>query len=184
LYNITYKPLLMAPVLAVILTMIGGPQEIASTAVYVIDHVEQTAFAQNTSNTTLECSAAICDTQGFKDLGSVFSKTTGYSYNELGVFIPWGKLCERGQGYLMQPCSNLVDPATGLLTNQGDKALSCIIHGVGYGSKLNSMLGFDLAKTLLSFGASLTGCGGFVDLNTIQNSDMVQMLLRAVAAAG
>jgi len=147
--------------------------------------IPSVAYAQyTTSNGTLLCNAAICDTQGFRDLGGAFNKVTGYSYNELGVFIPWTKLCDKGQSYLVESCSNLADPSTGLLTKEGDKAVNCIIHGVAYGSKLNGVLGFSLAKTLLNLGASLTGCGGIVDMNTIQDSNEVQTLLSAVANAG
>jgi hypothetical protein len=158
------KILLVTPVIAILLV-----------AIPVVAYAQYT-----TSNGTLLCNVAICDTQGFRDLGGAFNKVTGYSYNELGVFIPWTKLCDKGQSYLIESCSNLVDPSTDSLTKEGDKAVNCIIHGIAYGSKLNGVLGISLAKTLLNLGASLTGCGGIVDIHVIfrQTSELFKTTSR------
>jgi hypothetical protein len=70
------KTLLVTPIIAVLLVAIPA----VANAQYT------------TSNGTLLCNAAICDTQGFRDLGGAFNKVTGYSYNQLGVFIPWATI--------------------------------------------------------------------------------------------
>jgi hypothetical protein len=51
----------------------------------------------------------------------------GILHNEKGIFIPWS--CGAGQQYLQQDYSQLVNPSTGALTAEGDKAVGCIRNG-------------------------------------------------------
>jgi hypothetical protein len=98
------------------------------------------------------------------------SITTGILHNEQGVFIPWSVVCAHGSQYLLKPCSSLVNP-DGSLTSQGDTAVGCIRNGfaaAALATKFN--MSFDTIKNALKGFAPLTGCGGILDMDQIQNS--------------
>jgi hypothetical protein len=114
--------------------------------------------------------------------GLIASKsiTTGVLHNEQGVFIPWKVICDKGQAYILQSCSILLD-SNGNLTPQGDTAIGCIRNGLAVaaiGQKYN-MLG--LAQTVLNFAAGPTGCGGIVNLDTIKNAPDFENILNYLA---
>jgi hypothetical protein len=114
---------------------------------------------------------------GHTPLGSV---DTGVLRNEGGVFIPWNVICKQGRGLLLEPCGTLVD-SNGILTPEGDRAVGCINNGLAYGLyALQHGISFGLAKTILGLGASLTGCGGIVDMNKIPNSPMWQFAVNSM----
>jgi hypothetical protein len=105
--------------------------------------------------------------------------TTNVYHNENGVFIPWSSICSKGQGYLVQPCSALVD-SNGALTPAGDKAVNCIRNGLAAGIAATKVgLPLNLTKGILGFVAPLTGCGGIVDMNKIPTSNEFQYVLRS-----
>jgi hypothetical protein len=71
----------------------------------------------------------------------------------------------------------------GTLTSQGDTAVGCIRNGfaaAAMATKFN--MPFDTIKNALKGFAGLTGCGGIVDMDHIQNSTELQYLLRSVAS--
>jgi hypothetical protein len=108
------------------------------------------------------------------------SKITTILHNEQGVFLPWSFICDKGQAFILQSCSGLVN-SDGSLTKAGDTAVGCIRNGF-VAAILGTKLGvsFDQIKSALDFAAGATGCGGIVDLNQIQNSPDFQSLLAAV----
>ena len=107
---------------------------------------------------------------------------TGIVRNEHGLFLPWDKVCAFGQQVLLQSCSQLVD-SNGYLTPAGDKAVGCINNGLAAGA-LAGKLGIspDVAKNILGRLASLTGCGGIVDMNKLPASQISQMLQQALSS--
>jgi hypothetical protein len=110
------------------------------------------------------------------------SITTNILHNEQGVFIPWSIICAQGSQYLLKPCSSLVNP-DGSLTSQGDTAVGCIRNGfaaAALATKFN--IPFDTIKNGLKTFAGLTGCGGIVDTDQIQNSTELQYLLHSVGS--
>jgi hypothetical protein len=116
---------------------------------------------------------------GWRDLGhlGIVNKDTGILRNEQGVFIPWNKICNAGQQFLLQSCSDLVDSSTGNLTPAGDKAADCINNGLAAGVlAVNLGISPDVARSLLGLAAGLTGCGGIVDMNKLPASQISQML--------
>ena len=109
------------------------------------------------------------------------SMKTGILHNEQGVFISWSTICNKGQAFILQSCNTLID-SNGNLTPQGDTAVGCIRNGLAaaiYAQKHGISL--DLAKSVLNFAASLTGCSGIVNLDTIQNEPQFQNLLNIKA---
>ena len=87
--------------------------------------------------------------------------------------MPWSFICNHGQQFLLQPCSNFVN-RDGSLTNERDKAVGCIRNGLSvtvYGEKHG--LPQDLIKTILGGAAGITGCGNIVDMNQVQNSPLL-----------
>jgi hypothetical protein len=107
---------------------------------------------------------------GWRDLGhlGIVNRDTGILRNEQGVFIRWSKICNAGQQFLLQSCSELVDPS-GSLTPAGDKATDCINNGLAAGVlAVNIGISPDVAKNILGTLASLTGCGGIVDMKSFQ----------------
>jgi hypothetical protein len=110
------------------------------------------------------------------------SVATHILHNERGVFIPWSFICAQGSQYLLKPCSSLVN-SDGTLTSQGDTAVGCIRNGfaaAALATKFN--MPFDTIKNALKGFAGLTGCGGIVDMDHIQNSTELQYLLHSVAS--
>jgi hypothetical protein len=104
--------------------------------------------------------------QDFGDLRSIAAGLvnihTGVLHDEQGGFIPWSVICEKGQQYLVQPCSEIVN-SDGSLTQTGDTAVGCIRNGLAAAiaaTKVN--LPFGLTKGLLNFIAPLSGCGNIV----------------------
>jgi hypothetical protein len=81
---------------------------------------------------------------------------------------------------LLKPCSSLVNP-DGSLTSQGDTAVGCIRNGF-VAAVAATKLPFDTIKNALKGFAGLTGCGGIVDMDQIQNSTELQYLLHSAAS--
>jgi len=108
------------------------------------------------------------------------SKITNILHNEQGVFLPWSFICNKGQAFILQSCSGLVN-SDGSLTKAGDTAVGCIRNGIAavVGAKQNN-IPLDLVKSVLNFAAPLTGCGGIVNLDTIQNEPQFQSILNAI----
>jgi hypothetical protein len=110
------------------------------------------------------------------------SVATHILHNEQGVFIPWSVICAQGSQYLLKPCSSLVNP-DGSLTSQGDTAVGCIRNGfVAAAAATKFKVPFDTIKNVLKGFAGLTGCGGIVDMDQIQNSTELQYLLHSAAS--
>ena len=123
---------------------------------------------------------------GWRDLGhlGIVNRDTGILRNEQGVFIPWSKICNAGQQFLLQSCSELVDPS-GSLTPTGDKATDCINNGLAAGVlAVNIGISPDVAKNILGTLASLTGCGGIVDMKKLPASQISQMLQQFMGPPG
>jgi hypothetical protein len=108
------------------------------------------------------------------------SKVTTILHNEQGVFLPWSFICNKGQSFILQSCSTLVNP-DGSLTQAGDTAVGCIRNGIAaaVAAKQNN-IPLGLLKGVLDFAAPLTGCGGIVNLDTIQNEPQFQSILNAI----
>jgi hypothetical protein len=66
MYNITYKPILIAPVVVAVLTMIDGPQDVYNAAKDVMNHFEQTAFAAEVKQVTHSVSLTYTYVNGTK----------------------------------------------------------------------------------------------------------------------
>jgi hypothetical protein len=145
----------------------------------------QEATQQNVSTTTWKDFGDFSDLANIPLVGGMIashSVTTGILHNEQGVFIPWSVICTQGSQYLLKPCSSLVNP-DGSLTSQGDTAVGCIRNGFAAATVATKYtLPFNLTKGILSGAAGLTGCGGIVDMSQIQNSDMLQYLLKTAAS--
>jgi hypothetical protein len=106
------------------------------------------------------------------------SVSTGILHNEYGIFIPWSKICAAGQQYLQKDCSQLIDPSTGDLTSDGDKAVSCIRNGALIAA-LAEKHGMS-ASSVLGLAAPIFGCGGVANLNQMQSSPYIQSILNLV----
>jgi hypothetical protein len=145
-----------------------------------------------TSTTTLLCNSAVCDNSQFnefafdKDINLLnihIHKHSGVWHNERGVFVPWSALCNQGQGYLVQSCSNLID-SSGTLTQEGDRAVGCITNGAIITIAANTLqLPLSIVKGALGALAPMTGCDGIVNLDTIQTGPQMQSLLTALSNA-
>jgi hypothetical protein len=85
---------------------------------------------------------------------------------------------------LNETCDSLIN-SDGSLTGQGDKAFSCIQTGIAIAAGANHYLGLSpsVIGPLLGLGASMTGCGGIVDINKVQNIPMIQTLLQIAGTA-
>ena len=139
------------------------------------------------------------------------SVTTHILHNEQGVFIPWSVICAQGSQYLLKPCNGsltsqgdtavgcirngfafvicaqgsqyLLKPCNGSLTSQGDTAVGCIRNGFAAAAVATMFnVPFDTIKNALKGFAGLTGCGGIVDMDQIQNATELQYLLHAAAS--
>jgi len=150
-------------------------------------------FTQPTTpNTSLVCNSAVCDNSQFNQFGFDYDvnplnihihKHSGVWHNERGVFVPWSVLCNQGQTYLIQSCSDLID-SRGTLTQAGDRAVECITNGAIITIAANTFhLPLDLVKSALGALAPMTGCDGIVNLNTIQTGPQVQSLLNMLSNA-
>ena len=151
----------------------------------------QALEAQNTSTSNQQSTAFNgIDFGNFNDLANIpviggmiaqHSVHTGILHNEQGVFAPWSVICNQSQQFLLQPCSNLVNP-DGSLTSQGDTTVGCIRNGLAATLFAQKQLGLstDLIKSALGAAAGLTGCGNIVDLNQIQNAPYFQQILTAL----
>jgi hypothetical protein len=125
----------------------------------------------------------LSDLSGIPIVGGMIasdSKITNILHNEQGVFLPWSFICNKGQAFILQSCSGLVN-SDGSLTKAGDTAVGCIRNGIAavVGAKQNN-IPLDLVKSVLNFAAPLTGCGGIVNLDTIQNEPQFQSILNAI----
>ena len=130
--------------------------------------------------TSIQQSGQTNDPLTWHDLGENFGKTTQILHNGQGVFVPWSAICGQAQAYLLQSCSELIG-SDGNLTTAGYRAVGCVINGVAYGSKAVGIgLPLNLAKGLLALAAPLTGCGGIVDMNKIQDSPELRFVINAV----
>lgn len=110
------------------------------------------------------------------------SVSTNIFHNEQGVFIPWSVICAHGSQYLLKSCCSLVYP-DGTLTSQGDTAVGCIRNGFAAAVAATMFnVPFDTIENALKGFAPLTGCGGIVDTDQIQNSTELQYLLHSVAS--
>jgi hypothetical protein len=145
-----------------------------------------------TPNTTLLCNSAVCDNSQFKEFAFDYDlnllnihihKHSGVWHNERGVFVPWSALCNQGNAYLIQSCSDLID-SNGTLTPAGDRAVGCITNGaiITLGANLYH-ISPDIVKSALGVLAPMTGCDGIVNLNTIQTGPQLQSLLTALSNA-
>jgi hypothetical protein len=114
-------------------------------------------------------------------IGGLVSRHTGLLHNEQGIFVPWTVMCPRVQQFLVEQCSTLINP-DGSLTSQGDRAIGCIRNGlaIAVANTHTINLPFGTLRGLLGGLAGATGCGGIVNLNQIQNTDMFQFLLHSV----
>jgi hypothetical protein len=135
----------------------------------------------NTNNQSVGQSATTSGSSQWQEFGvfvGPIQKHTGVFHNENGVFIPWTTLCGAGQSYLLESCGSLINPG-GSLNSAGDTAVGCITNGAII-SALAASFNLPLAtiKGFLVPLAGLTGCGGIVDMNQIQNSPDVQRLLQ------
>ena len=154
-------------------------------------------FSQpQTSNSTLLCNSAVCDNSQFIEFAFDYDlnllnihihKHSGVWHNERGVFVPWSALCNHGQGYLVQSCSNLID-SSGTLTQAGDRAVGCITNGAIITIAANTVhispyTYLSIVKSALGLLAPMTGCDGLVNLNTIQTGPQLQSLLTALSNA-
>jgi hypothetical protein len=138
------------------------------------------------------CNSAVCDNSQFKEfafdkdinlLNIHIHKHSGVWHNERGVFVPWSALCNQGQSYLVQSCSDLID-SSGTLTQAGDRAVNCITNGAIITIAANTLqLPLSIVKGALGYLAPMTGCDGIVNLNTIQTGPQVQSLLNALSNA-
>jgi hypothetical protein len=141
---------------------------------------------------TLLCDPAVCDNSQFKEFAFDYDidllnihihKHSGIWHNERGVFVPWSALCNQGQGYLVQSCSNLID-SNGTLRQAGDKAVGCITNGAIITIAANTVhLPLDIVTSALRAIAPMTGCDGIVNLDTIQTGPQLQSLLTALSNA-
>jgi hypothetical protein len=117
----------------------------------------------------------------WKDLGNLgpgpLNHPVGVYRNNAGVYIPWNVICNSGQQFLLQSCSDLIDPSTGLLTDAGVKAADCINNGLALGT-IGHMFNIspDLERTILGGLASFTGCDNIVDMNKVPASQVDQLL--------
>lgn len=145
----------------------------------------QQAPQQNVSTTAWKDFGDFSDLANISLVGGLIashSVATHLLHNEQGVFIPWSVICAQGSQYLLKPCSSLVNP-DGSLTSQGDTAVGCIRNGfvaAALATKFN--MSFDTIKNALKGFAGLTGCGGIVDMDQIQNSTELQYLLHSAAS--
>jgi len=156
------------------------------------EFVPTTNAQSQASNTSLVCNSAVCDNSQFNQFGFDYDvnplnihihKHSGVWHNERGVFVPWSVLCNQGQGYLVQSCSDLID-SSGALTQAGDRAVGCITNGAIITIAANTFhLPLDLVKSALGAIAPMTGCDGIVNLNTIQTGPQVQSLLTTLSNA-
>lgn len=114
-------------------------------------------------------------------IGGLVSRSTGVLHNEQGVFIPWKVMCPQVQQYLVEPCSSLMNP-DGTLTSHGDREVGCIRNGlaIAIANAHTLNLPFGTLRGLLGGLAGATGCGGIVNLNQIQNTNIFQLLLHSV----
>jgi tetratricopeptide (TPR) repeat protein len=153
------------------------------------------AFSGQSSNATTStgvCNSAVCDNSQFKEfafdkdinaLNIHIHKRSGVWHNERGVFVPWSALCNQGQRYLVQLCSELID-SSGTLTRAGDTAVNCITNGAIITIAANTLqLPLSIVKGALGLLAPMTGCDGIVNLDTIQTGPQVQSLLNALSNA-
>jgi hypothetical protein len=111
--------------------------------------------------------------------GMIASKSfqSGVLHNEQGVFISWSTICNHGQTVLLQSCGTLVD-SNGNLTPQGDTAVGCIRNGLAATIVADKFgISHDLVKGGLGFLASMTGCSGIVNMDTIQSAPEFQQVL-------
>ena len=143
------------------------------------------ATQQNVSTTAWKDFGNFSDLTNIPIVGGIIashSVTTNIFHNEQGVFIPWSVICAQGSQYLLKRCSSFVYP-DGSLTSQGDTAVGCIRNGfVAAALATEISLPFNLTKAILSGAAPLTGCGGIVDMDQIQNSTELQYLLHSAAS--
>ena len=157
----------------------GGGQALEQNA------SNQQAPQQNVSTSAWKDFGDLSDLANIPLVGGMIashSVATHIFHNEQGVFIPWSFLCTRGSQYLLKPCSSLVNP-DGSLTSQGDTAVGCIRNGfVAAAAATTFNLPFDTIKNGLKAFAGLTGCGGIVDMDQIQNSTDLQYLLHSVGS--
>jgi len=95
--------------------------------------------------------------------------------------IDWNILCNDvdQMNILLQPCSDLVD-SNGTLTSAGVTTMSCISNGLSLG--LDALHhGMSLSKVVFGLGllAQPTGCGEFINMNSIESVSQFQFLMQA-----
>lgn len=145
----------------------------------------QQAPQQNVSTTAWKDFGDFSDLANIPLVGGIIashSVATHILHNEQGVFIPWSVICAQGSQYLLKSCSSLVNP-DGSLTSQGDTAVGCIRNGfVAAAAATKFNVPFDTIKNALKGFEGLTGCGGIVDMDQIQNSTELHYLLHSAAS--
>jgi hypothetical protein len=176
--NSNYINAVMVVLLGIVITTLGTGQVVRAQLANETSAAGSPIQNGQTVNTPTEDNTVWHDI-GHTPLGGI---DTGVLRNGSGVFIPWKVICAQGQsqGFLLQSCSELID-SNGVLTAAGNRAIGCINNGLDYAVKAaQSGISLDLTKTLLSAGASITGCNGIVDLDKMQNSPMIQFALHSM----
>jgi hypothetical protein len=95
--------------------------------------------------------------------------------------IDWNTLCTdvSQMNILLQPCSDLVN-SNGTLTSEGNTTMSCISSGLSLGLEALHQ-GMPLSKVIFGLGllAQPTGCGAWINLNSVDSASQFQFLTQA-----
>ena len=111
-----------------------------------------------------------------------FAQVTSFAENQTAPSgIDWNTLCNDvdQMNILLQPCSDLIS-SNGTLTSAGDTTMSCISNGLSLG--LDALHhGMSLSKVIFGLGllAQPTGCGDFINMNSIDSASQFQFLIQA-----
>jgi hypothetical protein len=198
----TYKPLLIAPVLVAVLAMIGAtqyansqPQQTTSDSYNIgwTDGEAQAASDFNAGNTTpqQQCSGHHSDSycrgywNGYGDEWNRSIQANSNTNPQPEQSSPgpnYSGVCQTVQPVLIQSCSTLVN-GDGSLTTDGTHAMNCIKNGVLLGGGA-TLLGLPLPLVLkgLSILSAPTGCDGIVDMSAFNllNIGSISSLLNSL----
>jgi hypothetical protein len=119
---------------------------------------------------------------GMPSVSVAFVQGTSFSGNKTAPSgIDWNTLCNdvSQMNILLQPCSDLTN-SNGTLTSAGETTMLCISNGLSLG--LDALHhGMSLSKVIFGLGllAQPTGCGEFINMNSIETTSQFQFLIQA-----
>lgn len=118
----------------------------------------------------------------FSSAHDAFAQDNSFAKNETAPSgIDWDTLCNdvSQMNILLQPCSDLVN-SNGTLTSVGETAMSCVSNGLSLGIEAIHH-GVPLSRVIFGLGllAQPTGCGDWINMNSIESASQFQFLTQA-----